>query len=51
MARLLGGDIETARSSFRRAIDLLHGQGRVEEVLALQRQAQAFVKLDAETAA
>ena len=51
VARLLGGDIETARSSFRRAIDLLHGQGRVEEALALQRQAQAFVKLDAETAA
>jgi tetratricopeptide (TPR) repeat protein len=46
VALLLGGDIEAARSGFRRAITLLQGLGRQREAAALEIQARALVKLD-----
>ena len=46
VALLLGGDIEAARSGFRRAITLLQELGRQRDAAALQLQARALVKLD-----
>jgi len=46
VARLMGGDIDGARSSFRAAIDTLHAQNRAEEAGALQAQVSGIVKLD-----
>jgi len=46
VARLVGGDIDGARSGFREAIALLHQQGRPEEAQALRHQVEGMVKLD-----
>jgi len=46
VARLLGGDIDGARSGFREAIALLHQQGQPEEAQALRHQVEGMVKLD-----
>ncbi|CAK24646.1 TPR domain-containing glycosyltransferase [Synechococcus sp. CS-197] len=46
VARLIGGDIDGARASFRAAIDKLHQQNRAEEAGALQAQVSGIVKLD-----
>ena len=46
VARLMGGDIDGARASFRAAIDTLHAQNRAEEAGALQAQVSGIVKLD-----
>jgi tetratricopeptide (TPR) repeat protein len=46
VARLLGGDIDGARSGFREAIALLQQQGRPEEAQALRHRVEGMVKLD-----
>ena len=48
VALLLGGDIEGARNSFRRAIRLFTDQGRDGEAQALRDKAKGLVKLDEE---
>ena len=48
VARLLGGDSEGARNSFRSAIQLFREQGRDREAQALRDKAQGLVKLDME---
>ncbi len=47
VAQLMGGHIDAARTSFRRAITLLRRQGRLEEAEGLRRQAGALVRLEA----
>ena len=47
VARLMGGDIDGARSGFREAIALLHSQERSQEATALRAQVNGLVKLDA----
>ena len=51
VARLMGGDIDGARSGFRQAIALLRDQGRQEEATALHAQVDGLVKLDDEAGA
>jgi hypothetical protein len=46
VAQLLGGNIEAARASFRRAIALLQEQGRGSEAQQLRSQAGGLVKLE-----
>jgi len=46
VARLMGGDIDGARASFREAIDKLKAQNRTNEAEALQAQVSGIVKLD-----
>ncbi|KZR86219.1 TPR domain-containing glycosyltransferase [Synechococcus sp. MIT S9508] len=51
VARLLGGDIDGARTGFRQAIELLRAQERQEEANALHAQVHGLVKLDDEASA
>ena len=51
VARLMGGDIDGARSGFREAIALLHSQERSQEATALRAQVNGLVKLDEEAGA
>jgi len=46
VARLMGGDIDGARSGFRKAIAVLQAQQRQEEAAALKAQISGLVKLD-----
>jgi len=46
VAKLLGGDIDGARSGFRQAIDQLRKQGRPAEAQTLRAQVEGMVKLD-----
>ena len=48
VAQLLGGNIDAARDSFRRAIQLLHQQGQTDAAAQLRERAQAIVNLDIE---
>ena len=51
VARLMGGDIDGARSGFRQAIALLRAQERQGEATALHAQVHGLVKLDEEAGA
>ena len=51
VARLMGGDIDGARSGFRQAISLLRAQERQGEATALHAQVHGLVKLDEEAGA
>ena len=51
VARLMGGDIDGARTGFRKAIALLREQERQGEATALHAQVQGLVKLDDEAGA
>ena len=51
VARLMGGDIDGARSGFRQAIALLRAQERQGEATALHAQVHVLVKLDEEAGA
>ena len=51
VARLMGGDIDGARSGFRQAITLLRAQERQGEATALHAQVHGLVKLDEEAGA
>ena len=51
VARLMGGDIDGARSGFRQAISLLRAQARQGEATALHAQVHGLVKLDEEAGA
>ena len=51
VARLMGGDIDGARSGFRQAIALLRAQERQGEATALHAQVHGLVKLDDEASA
>ena len=51
VARLMGGDIDGARSGFRQAISLLRAQERQGEATALHAQVHGLVKLDDEASA
>ena len=46
VARLMGGDIDGARTGFRQAISVLQAQQRQEEAAALKAQISGLVKLD-----
>ena len=46
VARLMGGDIDGARASFRAAISKLNAQNRTDEAEALQARVSGIVKLD-----
>lgn len=46
VARFVGGDIEGARTGFRKAIQLLNLQGRSEDAEALRQQLDGMIKLD-----
>ena len=46
VARLVGGDIDGARASFREAISLLNNQGKGDQARALQDQVSGLVKLN-----
>lgn len=46
VARLMGGDIDGACSSFRAAIETLNAQNRADEASVLQAQVSGIVKLD-----
>ena len=46
VARLMGGDIDGARSGFRKAIAVLQAQQRQDEAAALKAQISGLVKLD-----
>ena len=46
VAKLMGGDIDGARSGFRQAISVLQAQQRQEEAAALKAQVSGLVKLD-----
>ena len=46
VARLMGGDIDGARSGFRQAIAVLHEQQRQDEASALKAQISGLVNLD-----
>ncbi|QNI74634.1 glycosyltransferase [Synechococcus sp. NOUM97013] len=46
VARLMGGDIDGARTGFRQAISVLQAQQRHEEAAALKAQISGLVKLD-----
>ncbi|WP_240789386.1 hypothetical protein [Synechococcus sp. BS56D] len=46
VARLMGGDIDGACSSFRAAIETLNAQNRTDEASVLQAQVSGIVKLD-----
>ena len=51
MAQLLGGNIDAARSSFTRAINLLQAQGNADSAQQLRERVQGVVKLDGEAVA
>ncbi len=51
VARLMGGDIDGARTGFRQAIALLRAQERQAEATALHAQVHGLVKLDDEAKA
>ena len=51
VAQLLGGNIDAARSSFIRAINLLQVQGDTDAANQLREQVQGIVKLDGEAVA
>ena len=51
MAQLLGGNIDAARGSFIRAINLLQVQGDTDVANQLREQVQGIVKLDGEAVA
>ena len=46
VAKLMGGDIDGARTGFRQAISVLQAQQRQEEAAALKAQVSGLVKLD-----
>ena len=46
VAKLMGGDIDGARSGFRQAISVLQAQQRQEDAAALKAQVSGLVKLD-----
>ena len=46
VAKLMGGDIDGARTGFRQAISVLQAQQRQEEAAALKAQISGLVKLD-----
>ena len=46
VARLMGGDIDGARASFRAAVSKLNAQNRTDEAEALQARVSGIVKLD-----
>ena len=51
VAQLLGGNIDAARSSFIRAINLLRAQGKADAAQQLRERVQGVVKLDGEAVA
>ena len=51
MAQLLGGNIDSARSSFIRAISLFQAQGRADTAEQLREKVQGVVKLNGEAVA
>ena len=51
MAQLLGGNIDAARSSFIRAINLLQAQGNADAAAQLRERVEGVVKLDGEAVA
>ena len=51
MAQLLGGNIDAARSSFIRAINLLKAQGSADAAEQLREKVRGIVKLDGEAVA
>ena len=51
VAKLMGGDIDGARTGFRQAIALLRAQERQGEATALHAQVHGLVKLDDEASA
>ena len=51
MAQLLGGNIDAARSSFIRAINLLRAQGKADAAQQLRERVEGVVKLDGEAVA
>ena len=48
VAQLLGGNIDAARSSFIRAINLLRAQGNADAAEQLRERVEGVVKLDRE---
>ena len=46
LPRLVGGDIDGARTSFREAIALLNSQGKGDQARALHDQVSGLVKLN-----
>jgi tetratricopeptide (TPR) repeat protein len=51
VAQLLGGNIDAARSSFIRAINLLQDQGSADAAEQLREKVRGIVKLDGEAVA
>ena len=51
VAQLLGGNIDAARGSFIRAINLLQAQGNADAAQQLRERVEGVVKLDGEAVA